>query len=134
MHATAVAVDQKGLLLIGPSGAGKSSTAAQMIALGAELISDDQVALRADGRKIHLSAPDNGPQMIELRGIGLVDCPLNQGETILAAAVTLDQAHMPARLPDAKKVTLCDQEVPHRRLCFAPDLGARLMLWLRALS
>jgi len=41
MHGTAVLVHDKAVLLCGASGAGKSSLAAAMIALGAELISDD---------------------------------------------------------------------------------------------
>ena len=38
LHATAVAVDGSGLLILGPSGSGKSSLAIEILALGADLI------------------------------------------------------------------------------------------------
>lgn len=45
MHASGVVLDGRAVLLMGPAGAGKSSLAAALLRAGAELLSDDVVAL-----------------------------------------------------------------------------------------
>jgi HPr kinase/phosphorylase len=42
LHASCIALEGRGLLILGPSGAGKSSLAIRMMALGASLVSDDR--------------------------------------------------------------------------------------------
>lgn len=54
MHACAVAIDGRAVLIAGTAGAGKSSLTAGLIQLGAELVSDDLSALRFDP----ITAPD----------------------------------------------------------------------------
>ena len=71
-HATAVAVAGRALLITGPSGSGKSTLALEMIALGAALISDDQVMLTREGDMVTASAPTGAPALIEARGVGLI--------------------------------------------------------------
>ena len=46
LHAACVVVDGRGVLLCGPSGAGKSLLAVRLIEQGAQLVADDNVALR----------------------------------------------------------------------------------------
>jgi hypothetical protein len=53
MHASGVVLDGRAVLLMGPAGAGKSSLAAALLRAGAELLSDDVVALQlSDGALI----------------------------------------------------------------------------------
>ena len=47
IHASAVALDGRALLIVGPSGSGKSALALRMMAHGATLVSDDLVEIRA---------------------------------------------------------------------------------------
>ena len=47
-HASGVVLDGQALLIAGPPGAGKSSLAAALLRAGAQLLSDDAVALRLD--------------------------------------------------------------------------------------
>jgi len=54
LHATAVAFDQKAVVITGPSGAGKSSLALQMMAFGADLVADDQVILTSNQHRLCL--------------------------------------------------------------------------------
>ena len=49
LHATCVAVDGRGLLILGPSGSGKSALALQLIALGAQLVADDRTRVSRRG-------------------------------------------------------------------------------------
>ncbi|PWJ20970.1 HPr kinase/phosphorylase [Jannaschia seohaensis] len=126
IHATAVSCSGRGLLILGPSGSGKSSVAAQMIALGATLVSDDRVEILEDGR---LAPPPGASALIELRGLGLVACPVAPAPfsaSLLLAAPT-------ARLPEPETLDLAGHRVPLLRHAAAPDLGAKLTLWLRAL-
>jgi hypothetical protein len=47
MHAAAVAVDGRGILVVGGPGSGKSSTVVQMLARGASYIANDRLLVRA---------------------------------------------------------------------------------------
>ena len=76
LHATALAVGENGLLILGPSGAGKSYLAVEMLALGADLISDDRVWLRNDGPRLMLHPAEPLAGRIEVRGLGLISCPM----------------------------------------------------------
>ena len=76
LHATAVAIGEKGLLILGPSGAGKSYLAVEMLVLGADLISDDRVWLRNDGSKLMLHPAEPLAGRIEVRGLGIISCPM----------------------------------------------------------
>ena len=75
IHASAVAVDQTGLLIIGRSGTGKSELTVELIALGATLVSDDQVLLTEKDGGLLMSAPPAIEGRIEARGLGLVSAP-----------------------------------------------------------
>ena len=72
VHATAVAIDGRAVLLRGPSGAGKSDLALRLIDAGASLVADDQSELRVDGNALVVRAPANLAGLIEVRGIGIL--------------------------------------------------------------
>lgn len=73
IHASAVALDGRGLLILGPAGAGKSALALELIALGAGLIADDLVRLaEVDGALTAAPVDDGATGLIEARGIGLL--------------------------------------------------------------
>ncbi len=76
LHGSAVALKDRGLLLVGDPGSGKSQLAAEMIALGAGLVADDWVVIeRGRAVPIVMSAPGPIQGLLELRGIGLVRLP-----------------------------------------------------------
>ena len=72
MHATAVAIDGQGVLLLGPSGSGKSDLALRLIDRGAQLISDDAVPIEVRNGLPVLLTPANIAGKLEVRGIGIV--------------------------------------------------------------
>lgn len=90
VHGTAIAVDGRGFLFIGSSGSGKSGLALQMMALGAELVSDDQVLLVQMGSDLEMSAPDTLKSKIEARQLGIIETP-SVSSTMLSWVVDLDQ-------------------------------------------
>ena len=89
VHASAVALDDSGLLIIGPAGSGKSSLAIEMIAMGAELIGDDMVALSAKGGEIFAAAAPGARGQIEARNVGILTCPLRDGAVKVDLVVDL---------------------------------------------
>lgn len=109
IHATCVAIDGRGVLLLGPPGSGKSSLALQLIdqpGFGisetlrqTRLVADDQVVLRRSGGQITATAPPALAGLLEIRGIGIVRVPV-LAETQVVLAVRLARATEIARLPE----------------------------------
>jgi HPr kinase/phosphorylase len=73
VHATAIAINDHGVLLVGPSGSGKSDLALRLIDRGAVLISDDIVFIEQSAGKPLLHVAPNIEGRIEIRGVGIVD-------------------------------------------------------------
>jgi serine kinase of HPr protein (carbohydrate metabolism regulator) len=72
LHASAVAIDGRAVLLMGPSGAGKSDLALRLLDRGFTLVSADQTLVRREGARLLASAPDTIAGKLEIRGIGIV--------------------------------------------------------------
>jgi serine kinase of HPr protein (carbohydrate metabolism regulator) len=75
IHATAVAIRGKGVLLRGRSGAGKSDLALRLIDGGAKLIADDVVEVEKSGARIEAQAPARLRGKMEVRGVGVLAVP-----------------------------------------------------------
>jgi serine kinase of HPr protein (carbohydrate metabolism regulator) len=73
VHASAVAVDGRAVLISGPSGSGKSDLALRLLDRGFTLVSDDQTIVRRDGDRLVATAPPNIAGKLEIRGIGIVE-------------------------------------------------------------
>ena len=129
LHATCVAVEGQGALILGQSGSGKSALALQMMAHGATLVADDRVALSMVGDTAMADAAPNLRGLIEARGIGLLRAH-TAGTTPIRYVVDLDQ-NEPARLPDPDKTLVLKQSVPLLRAAGVPNLAAALMQLLK---
>lgn len=70
-HASCVARDGAGVLIVGASGAGKSDLALRLLGRGFILVADDQVDV-ADG---FARVPDPLVGLLEIRGLGIVRLP-----------------------------------------------------------
>jgi len=115
LHATAVARRGRGCVLLGAAGSGKTSLALQMIALGAELIADDRVAVRhaASGPVL---GPVLGPVphlagLIEIRGAGMLKLPSHAEDVPLWLAADLDSTAS-ERMPPRREIELAGIAVP----------------------
>lgn len=62
-----------GVLLIGESGIGKSETALELVHRGHMLVADDVVEVRRIKNKIYGYPPCNIANLLEVRGVGLID-------------------------------------------------------------
>ena len=96
VHATAVALGNRAVLLIGPSGSGKSDLALRLIDRGARLIADDRAVLTRHGDGVLAAPPATIAGLLEVRGVGIVAVPHVAGVPV---ALVVDLGGPPARLP-----------------------------------
>lgn len=134
VHASAVLIDGRGILLRGASGAGKSILALDLLAeaarrgLDAALVADDRTVLQpAHGRLIARAEPTLAGRA-ELRGLGIVALPHEPAAVIsLVVDVVWEQ---PPRLPDTVDETILVEGIllPHVVL-WSQDRAPILKLW-----
>ena len=132
IHATTVAVDRRGLVILGASGSGKSSLALQLIALGAILVADDRTEVSTVANRLHANVPDTIKGRIEARGVGLLTLPF-VSDIPIYLSVDLDHDEK-ERLPFAHEATLLGQGVPCLHRCDGPHFPAALLLYLRMMK
>lgn len=75
VHASAVAIDGRAVLIEGRSGSGKSDLALRLIDRGAKLISDDYTLVLRHGAGLIARSPATITGKMEVRGVGIVDLP-----------------------------------------------------------
>jgi HPr kinase/phosphorylase len=131
MHATAVAVDGRAVLIRGASGCGKSALGLRLMALGAVLVADDRVILTATDHGVQLSCPDVLLGMIEARGVGLLNADVTGGPVALALVIDMDQVETD-RLPRQRSVTLLGHDFPLLHRVDAAHFGDAIWQYLRA--
>jgi HPr kinase/phosphorylase len=107
LHATAVSFDGRAILLTGASGSGKSSLALQLIAVGAELVADDQTMLSLQDGQVMARCPPVLAGLIEARGVGLLQVP-HRPQAVVSLVVDLDRTET-ERLPEYRQITLLGQ-------------------------
>ena len=109
LHGTAVALGDRGLLILGQSGSGKSALALRLVALGARLVADDQVLITPGKDGPEARAPESLRGLIEARFVGILRLPF-QDSTRLDLIVDLSHSETD-RLPPKKKRDLSGFEL-----------------------
>ena len=96
VHTTCVAIGGRAVLIGGRSGKGKSDLALRLIDRGAKLVSDDYTFIRRSGGKLLASAPDTIKGKIEVRGIGILEFPVERDVPVsLYVDLDLDATRLP---------------------------------------
>ena len=119
LHASAVAIRDRGVLITGPAGSGKSALAADLVSRGGVLIADDRTVVQPGARPggpPRLAAPTGTSGLLELRGVGI----LRLSRTMCAPAnliVDMSRAERD-RLPETRFRELLGRPV---RLVFGKD-------------
>jgi serine kinase of HPr protein (carbohydrate metabolism regulator) len=119
VHASAVKVGPRAVLIRGPSGSGKSRLAFDLIMAGrtglidrAVLVGDDRVHLATLGDEIEVRHVPNLAGLIEIRGLGIRRCDFVERATVgLVVDLAADDAE---RLPPAEslKTSIFGVEIP----------------------
>ncbi len=114
LHATAIALENRAVLIRGPSGSGKSDLALRCLTLGvsplipyaAKLVADDQVEVCISAIGLMASAPATLRGLIEVRGLGIVSAPSVAEPVPVRLVVDLAARAEIARLPDPPAETV----------------------------
>ena len=119
MHASAVLVGDRAVLIRGASGAGKSRLAFDLILAGragqippAVLVGDDRVHLEARGGQLVVRPAPELAGLIEIRGLGIRSCDF-VSEAIVGLVVDLaaaDAERLPP--PEALRTQINGIEIP----------------------
>jgi HPr kinase/phosphorylase len=124
IHASAVLVGTRGLLIRGDSGAGKSQLVLQLIAAAADgrlafarLVADDRVFVAAAHGRLIARAPRELAGLIEIRGLGIRRLPY---ETAAMIRLVVDLATAAERMPPAVATEAEIEGVRLPRLAVAP--------------
>jgi serine kinase of HPr protein (carbohydrate metabolism regulator) len=119
VHASAVKVGERAVLIRGPSGAGKSRLAFDLIQAGRSgqlppvvLVGDDRVHLDTDGEKCWVRPARELAGLIEIRGLGVRRSD-HVGEAVVGLVVDLaapDAERLPP--PEALEIRLFGVKIP----------------------
>ena len=105
IHASAVVLGDRGIVIVGSSGMGKTQLALTLISHArsfgwfARLVADDQVLLSAHGGRVICAAPATIAGLVEVRGVG--PWPAACEMTVPAdLVVRLVERHVAERFPE----------------------------------
>lgn len=130
LHASAVAIDGRAVLITGASGSGKSGLALTLMAYGAALVSDDRVVLQRDGDVIRASAPDTIRGAIEARGVGILNAdPI--ADSAVEVVVIMDEMETD-RLPPRRSTNLLGISLPLLHNTGTPYFATAVVQYLKA--
>jgi HPr kinase/phosphorylase len=120
MHAGALAIGEKGFLILGDPGAGKSRLMLEIISdqkrPRAILVSDDRVILSQKANRIIARSHPLIAGRIEIRGLGIREFPFLES-VVLSAVIRLTQ-EMPTRYPEESELSVSILGVPLPMISF----------------
>jgi serine kinase of HPr protein (carbohydrate metabolism regulator) len=127
VHASAVLLGARAVLIRGPSGAGKSRLAMELIAAAsagrlrfARLIGDDRVHLQSAGGRLLVRPAPTLAGLVEVRGAGVLRLE-HESAAVVGLVVDLAAADA-ARLPGQRTIVVEGVEIP--RLAVAAGAAA----------
>lgn len=126
IHASAVLVGARAILIRGPAGSGKSRLVLKLIQAAsngllifARLVADDRVHVLVAHDRLVVRPPSTLAGLLEVRGLGIQQLQY-EPMAVVSWVVDLDVA-MPVRLPEGAATQTVLAGVPIRRLAIARD-------------
>lgn len=135
VHACAVLVGARALLIRGPSGSGKSQLALRLITAAqsgllpfARLVADDRIRLEPCHGRLLAYAPSTLAGLIEVRGLGIRQLP---HEPVAVVGSVIDLATPDARrLPERAEVEVEGVTLPQLKIAEGHDAYPSVLAWL----
>ena len=139
VHACAVLVGARALLIRGPAGSGKSQLALKLIAAAqsgllpfARLVADDRIRLEPCHGRLLARAPDTLAGLIEVRGLGIRELPY---ESVAVVGGVIDLAAADAeRLPERAEVEVEGIKLSQLKIATGHDPYPSVLAWLTTKS
>jgi len=139
VHACAVLVGARALLIRGPAGSGKSQLAFKLITAAqsgllpfARLVADDRIRLEPCHGRLLVRAPDTLAGLIEVRGLGIRHLP---HEPVAVVGGVIDLAAADAkRLPDQAEIEVAGVRLPQLKIAEGHDPYPSVLAWLTSKS
>jgi HPr kinase/phosphorylase len=139
VHACAVLVGARALLIRGPAGSGKSQLTLKLIEAAhsgqlpfARLIADDRIRLEPCHGRLLVRAPDTLAGLIEVRGLGIRQLPY---EPVAVVGGVIDLAAPDAkRLPDQAGIEVAGVKLPQLKVATDQDPYPSVLAWLTSKS
>ena len=128
-HGTAIAFNGRAALITGKSGSGKSGLALQLIAMGADLISDDKTIIWNENGEVMADAPESIKGRIEAREVGILNMPA-AGPATLKLIVDLDREETD-RMPPVREIKLLGRQIPCVMKSALPHFPSCILLYLK---
>lgn len=142
VHAVMVDVLGVGVLIEGDSGIGKSECALELIDRGHRLVSDDVVELKATTQGLVGSAPARTQDLMEIRGLGIIDIKTLYGVSAVRPQQRVDlvvrlEKWNPRRTYErlgleAESTAILGRTLPLLRLPVAPGRNVALLVEIAA--
>jgi serine kinase of HPr protein (carbohydrate metabolism regulator) len=132
LHATAIVIGERGILIGGAPGSGKSTLALHLLAASgrdefAAMVADDQVFIETIGGLLIAHAPASTAGKAELRGVGIVNVP-HVASAAIDCVCELVKTEDIVRMPGDESVKYGPIEMPLIRLPQRDCATAGLML------
>lgn len=126
IHASAVLVGARAVLIRGPSGSGKSQLTLALLQSSppfpfVRLVADDRTIVEAAHGRLLVRPPANLAGLIEVRGLGIQTVPY---EAAAVAFLVVGLAAEAARLPAPQEQTTIIEGVSLRYLAVGPEVAA----------
>jgi len=125
IHASAILVGARALLIRGPAGSGKSRLALELLDAArtgslvfAKLVADDRVHLKAASGRLLASPPAELAGLLEVRGVGILKLD-HEPSAVVGLVVDLG-VEAAERLPDPRQRETAIEGVRLPRLAVAP--------------
>ncbi|MFL2631166.1 MAG: hypothetical protein ACJ0OP_05365 [Thermodesulfobacteriota bacterium] len=129
-HGVLLNISDLGVLIIGKSGIGKSECAIELLTKKAYLIADDVVIIEKEDNSLVGRPPETIKNLIEIRGIGIINVKDIFGKTRIRAKSKIDLVvelieftnnHDYERLGyDKTYIELLNTKVPHMKIPVSP--------------
>jgi HPr kinase/phosphorylase len=139
VHACAVLVGARALLIRGPSGSGKSQLALRLITAAqngllpfARLVADDRIRLEPCHGRLLARAPDTLAGLIEVHGLGIRQLS-HEPVAVIGSVVEL-AAPDAQRLPERAEVEVEGITLPQLKIAEGHDPYPSVLAWLTTKS
>ncbi len=129
IHANALFLKNKGILILGPSGSGKSDLTLRLILkYNAVLIADDRTVLENKNGVLKAGCPQNIKGLLEVRGVGICKFNTKTSAKISLVVKLVSSNSKIERMPEPKTTEILGIKIPTIEIyAFEPSAAEKII-------